>query len=242
MNLGILNKKFESLEEKERLVRMTYDVRGTNTHQHRFIQDLKEDFKEEFLMKYSTKSYGKEKSVLINVIDVGLMEQNNSSMKMQGIKDYHKIKETNLQEGVSTQEAIESSNPMIKKRHFSAKLGGNFNKARPISASNRRPITASTIRPQTATSKAETVSMSRMFGSSRPVSAINKKNLNYESYNTMEYNLSPKQVSQNFMSLKEFTEEDTCSKPSRMKVNESLFWKNTKKYDVGKLFMSKLKK
>jgi hypothetical protein len=58
MSLNILSKKLEQIDEKEKKIRMTYDVRGSNKHQHRFIQDLKDDFKEEFLMKYSTKTYG----------------------------------------------------------------------------------------------------------------------------------------------------------------------------------------
>lgn len=53
MSLTILNKKFDKVDEKEKVLRMTYDVRGANKHQHRFIDDLKEDFKEEFLAKHA---------------------------------------------------------------------------------------------------------------------------------------------------------------------------------------------
>ena len=58
MSLSILNKKFDALNEKEQRLRQTYDVRGTNKHQHRYIQDLKEDFKEDLILRYGNKPYG----------------------------------------------------------------------------------------------------------------------------------------------------------------------------------------
>ncbi len=58
MSLTILNRKLDALNEKEKRLRQTYDVRGKNKHQHRYISDLKEDFKEDLILRYGNKPYG----------------------------------------------------------------------------------------------------------------------------------------------------------------------------------------
>ena len=65
MSFSILNKKFDELNDKEKKIQSTFNVIGTNKYQHRYIKDLKDDFKEEMILKYPSYQDGTSKILFL---------------------------------------------------------------------------------------------------------------------------------------------------------------------------------
>lgn len=59
MSLALIQRKLEKLKEKEQIIKSTYDIRGFNKHQHRYIDDLREDYKNDMVLKASTNNLRK---------------------------------------------------------------------------------------------------------------------------------------------------------------------------------------
>ena len=58
MSLEILSSKLDKLNNKATKIHLTYNVIGANKYQHQYIKDLKEDFKEEMILKYPSNQDG----------------------------------------------------------------------------------------------------------------------------------------------------------------------------------------
>ena len=59
MSLALIQRKLEKLKEKEQKIKQTYDIRGFNKNQHRYIDDLREDYKNDMVLKASTNNMRK---------------------------------------------------------------------------------------------------------------------------------------------------------------------------------------
>jgi len=58
--ITVLNRKQDAFDEKEKekCLQQTYDVRGKKKYQHRNVNDLKEDFKEDLILRYDKETFG----------------------------------------------------------------------------------------------------------------------------------------------------------------------------------------
>ena len=59
MSLALIQRKLDKLKEKEQIIKNTYDIRGFNKNQHRYIDDLREDYKNDMVLKASANNMRK---------------------------------------------------------------------------------------------------------------------------------------------------------------------------------------
>lgn len=54
MSLTLIQRKLDRLKDKEESIKQTFDIRGINKNQHRYIDDLREDYKRDMVLKMPT--------------------------------------------------------------------------------------------------------------------------------------------------------------------------------------------
>jgi len=235
MSLTILNRKLDALNEKERRLRQTYDVRGKNKFQHRYINDLKEDFKEDLILRYGNKPYGLgwHENELAEEEEEAMAQEEEKQENLDDINNDQVEEEDEENEGENDDiitTGLMSSNNF---RPQSGKVNLVSPQHRPFSASAARPMTASSAKGLNSNSQAF------MFNN-RPISAIAAKGQK-GAYDSSDFQFGLVKSLQNthqgfFREGNQNLQGSTSHQDlnSKMRVNEAIFWKNTKKFDISK--------